>query len=161
MDANAFEKLAAAVDYPMVVVTAAAGDERDGCLVGFATQASIDPPRLLVCLSDKNRTYRIAVRSDYLAVHYLAEDNGDLAELFGSETGDEVDKFTQCSWRPGPGDVPLVDGTNGWAVIRVVTRYVMGDHVGFLGDVVDADCSDIRLQLGFQAARGIDPGHEP
>ncbi len=161
MDANAFEKIVAAIDYPMVVVTAAAGEERDGCLVGFTTQASIDPPRLLVCLSDKNRTYRIAVRSEYLAVHYLAEDNGDLAELFGSETGDEVDKFDRCSWRPGPEGVPLVEGTNGWAVVRVVTRHVMGDHVGFLGDVDDAGHSDIRPQLGFQTAQGIDPGHQP
>ena len=35
-----------ALDYPMYVVTAAgAGAEWDGCLVGFATQCSIDPAR--------------------------------------------------------------------------------------------------------------------
>ena len=50
----------AGLDYPVFVVTAASGDERDGCLVGFSTQTSIDPPRLLVCLSKANRTTRIA-----------------------------------------------------------------------------------------------------
>lgn len=161
MDTEAFQALTAAVDYPMLVVTAAAGPERDGCLVGFHTQVSIDPPRMLVCLSHQNRTYRIALGSGHLGVHYLSEDNGDLARLFGGRTGDDVDKLARCSWRPGPEGVPILDGTSGWVLLRVVTRQVMGDHVGFLGDVVDAARTDGRPQLGFQAVRGIDPGHQP
>jgi flavin reductase (DIM6/NTAB) family NADH-FMN oxidoreductase RutF len=161
MDVKAFEQLVRGIDYPMVVVTVAAGGERDGCLVGFATQASIDPPRLLVCLSHQNRTYRFALETIHLGVHYLSEDNRDLADLFGSETGDELDKFTRCSWRDGPEGVPLLDGTNGWVVLRVVSRHVLGDHVGFLGDVVHAACEGARPQLGFQAVREIDPGHLP
>ena len=62
------------LDYPVFVVTAASGEERDGCLVGFATQASIDPPRLLVCLSKENRTTRIAQDAEVLAVHALGAD---------------------------------------------------------------------------------------
>ncbi len=41
---DAFTELTAAMDYPMFVVTAAAAGEQSGCLVGFATQCSIDPP---------------------------------------------------------------------------------------------------------------------
>jgi flavin reductase (DIM6/NTAB) family NADH-FMN oxidoreductase RutF len=37
---NAFERIVGELDYPMHVVTAAEGDERDGCLVGFLTQCS-------------------------------------------------------------------------------------------------------------------------
>lgn len=48
------------IDYPMYIVTVAAGAERSGCLIGFATQCSVDPLRFLVCLSDKNRTFRIS-----------------------------------------------------------------------------------------------------
>lgn len=40
---DSLEALTAALDYPMFVVTVAAGGERAGCLVGFATQCSIDP----------------------------------------------------------------------------------------------------------------------
>ena len=36
-------------------------------------------------------------------VHFVPEEAEDLAELFGGETGDEVDKFERCAWRPGPG----------------------------------------------------------
>ncbi len=69
---EAFEKLVSLLDYPMFVVTTRAGDESAGCLVGFASQVSIRPPRFLVGLSKRNHTYRVAQRTDYLAVHLVA-----------------------------------------------------------------------------------------
>ena len=60
MACEAFDRITATLDTPMVIVTARAGDEIDGCLVGFSTQCSIDPAHYLVCLSTNNRTYEIA-----------------------------------------------------------------------------------------------------
>ena len=57
MKETEFAQLAHALPGAALVVTAAAGDDREGCLVGFATQASIDPPRILVCLSVENATF--------------------------------------------------------------------------------------------------------
>ena len=45
---DTFNELAGDLEYPMFIVTARAGDEPLGCLVGFATQMSIDPPRFLI-----------------------------------------------------------------------------------------------------------------
>ena len=57
MDVRAtFNTIVGHLEYPMFIVTARFGEERLGCLVGFATQASIDPPRFAVCLSHTNRT---------------------------------------------------------------------------------------------------------
>ena len=61
-----FIKIAAGLDYLMLVVTAAGDEGPAGCLVGFSTQCSIRPPRYLVCLSDKNRTERVASRAAVL-----------------------------------------------------------------------------------------------
>ena len=93
----------------MVIVTTAVAGERAGCLVGFSAQCSIDPPRLMVWLSEKNRTTRVAQGAGSLLVHFLARDDHDLAALFGGRTGDEVDKFSRCRWRPGPAGLPLLD----------------------------------------------------
>ncbi|MGH2689045.1 MAG: flavin reductase [Actinomycetota bacterium] len=46
------------VDVAMYIVTVASASGPSGCLVGFSTQCSIKPPRLLVCLSEKDHTYR-------------------------------------------------------------------------------------------------------
>src|SRR3954452_22365897 len=105
---ESFNALMGELDYPMFIVTAEAGGERSGCLVGFATQASIHPPRFLVGLSRRNRTFRVASEADVLVVHFVSEEDEDLAELFGGETGDEVDKSARCEWRPGPGGAPVL-----------------------------------------------------
>jgi flavin reductase (DIM6/NTAB) family NADH-FMN oxidoreductase RutF len=157
-----FEHLVAQLDYPLYVVTAAAGEERDGCVVGFTTQCSIDPPLFLICLSNKNRTYRIAERADHLAVHVIPEERRDLAELFGGETADKQDKLTQVDWRPGPGGAPLVAGVDDWFAGRIVEQIDWsGDHVGFVLEPVAAQTGDDGSELSFQDAKDIEPGHEP
>jgi flavin reductase (DIM6/NTAB) family NADH-FMN oxidoreductase RutF len=144
----------------MLVVTAAASGRRAGCLVGFATQASIDPPRFAVGLSEKNLTYRVAREAELLAVHFLSTDDGDLAELFGSETGDEVDKFERVDWTAGPGGVPLLERCANRFVGRVLDRRDAGDHVLFLLEPVEAWHGHEVRPFPFHRAQRLKPGHE-
>jgi flavin reductase (DIM6/NTAB) family NADH-FMN oxidoreductase RutF len=155
-----FQRLVAQLDYPMFIATVAAGGERAGCLIGFATQCSIHPPRFLAGISDKNRTYRVAQAAGSMAVHLVPEAATELAELFGGETGDEVDKFERCSWRPGPGDVPLLDDCPNRFVGRIIERLDFGDHTGMVLDPFYADEDEVSGQLGFHRAKRIEPGHE-
>jgi len=159
-----FPKLMAELDYPMFVVTACADGERSGCLVGFTTQTSIHPARFLVCISEKNHTYPVAMRSSVLAVHLLsrAEREKELASLFGSETGDEVDKFAGLSWQPGAAGVPLLDDLPSRFVGRVRERFpAFGDHTGFLLEPLEAEkVEELHGGLGFQDVKDLEPGHE-
>ncbi len=158
---EAFEKLVSMLDYPMYVVTTRADDERAGCLVGFTSQVSIGPPRFLVGLSDKNHTYRVARHATHLAVHLLPRRHRELARLFGSETGDRVDKFTRCAWRDGPHEMPILDDAAGWFVGEVLSHYDVGDHVGFLLQPVEGDAPETFEQLvTFADVRDLEPGHE-
>lgn len=158
---SAFQALVATIDYPMFVVTTAAEGERAGCLVGFATQCSIDPPRFLVCLSKRNHTLRVAERAEVLIVHFLGVDDLDIASLFGENTGDEVDKFARCRWEPGPGAAPVLTAARGWVAGRILDRLDLGDHLGFLAEPLAGEARDgDGLQLGFQGVRHLDPGHE-
>ena len=155
-----FEELVGGLDYPMFIVTAAAGGQLAGCLVGFATQTSIEPSRFLVCLSRRNQTARVASMADVLVVHLVPEHAQGLAELFGGRTGDEVDKFSRCAWRPGPGDSPVLDECGRWFAGLVHERLDLGDHVGFLLEPVAGKTSDDRSALTFDGARWIDAGKE-
>jgi flavin reductase (DIM6/NTAB) family NADH-FMN oxidoreductase RutF len=157
---NDAQRLLAHLDYPMFIVTARDGRELAGCLIGFATQTSIHPPRMLVCLSRENRTTRVARRSPALAVHLVPADRLDLAELFGGETGDDVDKFLLCAWDEGPQGLPIIRGCPGWLVGEVLERHEMGDHVGHLLDPVDGSMTGDE-GLSFHRARVIEPGHGP
>ncbi len=157
-----FQRLVGALDYPLFLVTATDGDEHDGCIVGFTTQCSIHPPRFLVCLSVKNRTWRIAGRADALAVHVVPRERRDLAELFGGETADDRDKLAGVAWTAGPGGVPLIDELRARFVGRIVERHDYGgDHTGFLLAPVDAEAAERPDELSFQQGKDIPPGHEP
>jgi flavin reductase (DIM6/NTAB) family NADH-FMN oxidoreductase RutF len=159
-DATAHECLVSHLDGPMFVVTVAAEHERAGCLVGFVTRCSISPPRWYVGISKLNRTFDIAAQAELVVVHALGANNGDLARLFGEETGDETDKFTRCEWQPGPdGRTPVLTGCPRWFAGDVVDRVDPGDHLGLVLAPVAAECRDHGPQLGFQDVRDFDPGH--
>jgi flavin reductase (DIM6/NTAB) family NADH-FMN oxidoreductase RutF len=152
--------LVSSLDYPMFIVTVASGEDRAGCLVGFATQCSITPPRFLVCLSDKNRTFRVAQRAELMVVHLVPAEADELVELFGSTTGDDVDKFARCAWSPGPGGTPVLDACGNWFAGRILSRIPAGDHWAFLVDPVAAAGDGDEEHFTFRRARRIEPGHE-
>jgi flavin reductase (DIM6/NTAB) family NADH-FMN oxidoreductase RutF len=156
-----FSALVARLDYSMLIVTAAAGGECAGCLIGFATQVSIEPPRFLACLSVKNRTFRVAKGARVLVVHFVTEDDADLAELFGGETGDDIDKFEQVDWRPGPEGTPIVSPLENWFAGRILERFDFGDHCGFLLEPIEGEAGQSKRTLTFRRAKAIEPGHEP
>jgi flavin reductase (DIM6/NTAB) family NADH-FMN oxidoreductase RutF len=156
-----FHDVTEVLDYPMFVVTTAHDGNAAGCLVGFATQASIDPPRYLVGLSNKNHTYRVAMDAGRLVVHLLDDTSTKLAQLFGETTGDDVDKFDQCSWQTGTDGVPVLDDVPAWFSGTVRDRFAAGDHTAFL---IDIDTAEVRRHparlLRLSDVADYDPGHE-
>lgn len=156
-----FARLVGQLDYSLFIVTAAHGHDRDGCLIGFATQVSIHPPQFLACLSVKNRTYRIADRAKTLVVHPVPDDAADLAVLFGSETGDDVDKLARCRWEPGPDGTPVLSDVDDWFAGRVLGHIGFGDHVGFVLEPTVVQLSNNGDTLTSHRTPAIEPGHEP
>ncbi|MFH0519381.1 flavin reductase family protein [Streptomyces sp. M41] len=148
----------------MCVVTATAGGERAGCLVGFASQCSIRPVRFVVWLSEVNHTFRVARAAEFLAVHLLEREQRALAELFGGHTGDQEDKFGQVRWWEGHGGAVVLHDAPAWFIGRIVTRVDGGDHVGFVLDPVAHGGHGAREAhegplLRLDDARTISPGH--
>ncbi|HEV7420664.1 MAG TPA: flavin reductase family protein [Mycobacterium sp.] len=161
---QAFERLVATLDYPMFVVTTRAvgvDGALAGCLVGFASQTSIHPPRFMIGLSRRNHTYRIAQQATHLAVHVLSRQHRPVAELFGGQTGDRINKFERCAWTPGPEGLPILADAAAWFAGLIVDRFDLGDHVGHLLEPVAGMSPDgFDDWLSFSDLRDIDPGHE-
>jgi flavin reductase (DIM6/NTAB) family NADH-FMN oxidoreductase RutF len=135
--------LVSQLDAPMVVVTTAANGRREGCLVGFHCQCSIEPALYAVWVSKANATYEVALQAEHFAVHRLRQGTDhDLAVLFGGSTGDDVDKFAGLDWTPGTGGVPLVARCPSRAVFRRRdTVDVGGDHVCLIGEPIECEVS--------------------
>jgi len=159
-DSSGVEAFIGGLNYTMLVVTCHADGRRAGCLVGFTTQTSIDPPRFLVCLSRANVTTRVAARAEYLAVHQLGLQDVDLARLFGEHTAEEEDKFSQCAWSDGPHGVPILDRAAAWMVGRVLSISDGGDHAEFQLEPVAGHRRSYARPLTLTDLPPMDPGQE-
>jgi flavin reductase (DIM6/NTAB) family NADH-FMN oxidoreductase RutF len=166
MNTDAFDEIMASLDTSLVVVTAGADSEgphgeRAGCLVGFHGQSSIDPERYSVWLSKANHTYRVALRSTHLGVHFLTHDDLQLAEHFGTQTGDDLDKFAQLDTEAGPGGVPmLLACPSRVAVRRTSLLDEGGDHVCISTEPVDVVGGGPFVPLRLSDAHHLVPGHD-
>jgi flavin reductase (DIM6/NTAB) family NADH-FMN oxidoreductase RutF len=150
-----FNELVGALNYPMFVVTATDGTRRAGCLVRFASQCSVDPPRFMVWLAKHTYTYVVARRTGLLAVHVPGPKARKLAELFGTQTGFTDDKFSRCEWRAGPDGLPILTECPQWFIGQVVHRYDTGDHEGVLLEPLGAGDRSGLGQLDFQQVRDL------
>lgn len=148
-------------DYPLFVVTTATEDEVSGCLAGFVTQCSIEPPRFVVCISKQNHTFRLAEQAEALALHLLGEDQEELASLFGELSGDVADKFTQCAWHRGITGSPLLEQCSAWVEGRILDHSGVGDHEAFVMSVVDGGPGTHQGQLTYRQASWLQAGHPP
>ncbi|WP_234803110.1 flavin reductase family protein [Mycobacteroides salmoniphilum] len=156
-----FASLMSQLDHPMYVVTVQGADGPSGCLVGFASQVSIDPPLFLVGLSEQNHTWRVSHEASHLAVHVIPRAQGELVHLFGEMTGDCVDKFAACSWLKGPHGAPILQDASAWFVGEIATRVKLGDHVGHvLAPVAVCQASEISGYVTSRNATHLHPGHE-
>jgi flavin reductase (DIM6/NTAB) family NADH-FMN oxidoreductase RutF len=158
-EATAIDGLVRRVDYPLYVVTAAGDGAVGGCLAGFVTQCSIQPPRLLVCISKQNHTFGLAEQASGLAVHLLGADQHDLASLFGERSGDTTDKLSRTGWRPGVTGAPILDRCSAWVEGRVLWHVSAGDHEAFLVTAERGGPGSQLGQLTFRAAGDLTPGH--
>lgn len=157
---SAFDAFTDRTDYPLVVLTTIAAEgERSGCLAGFVTQCSIDPPRLLVCISRTNHTFGVAQRARLFAVHLLGDHQVEVASLFGEQTGDHVDKFSRVRWHPGPEGVPLLDECAAWLVVMSLERFEVGDHQALLTSPRDGGTGTQAGLMTVRTAPSFDAGH--
>jgi len=160
MTEHDFNTLMAALDSPLIVVTTADERERAGCLVEFHAQSSIDPQRYCVWLSKANYTYRVALQSSHLVIHFLTADDLPLAELFGTQTVDTVDKFAGLPVDSGPGGAPVLRQCPNWlAVRRIALLDEAGDHVCLTTEPVAARSAGPFRPLRISQAGHLKAGH--
>jgi flavin reductase (DIM6/NTAB) family NADH-FMN oxidoreductase RutF len=151
---------------PVVVATTTDGQARAGCVVGFTTQCSIEPLRLLVCLSRLNHTYRVASQARCMAVHLLGKGDHRTAALFAEESGDEVDKLAQTRWRRGVTGAPVLETCRAWMECWIERRVALGDHVGYVLAPAGGGSAPPRATLDgavlrLDDVRDLQAGHPP
>lgn len=154
-----FDELCGRLNPPMIVVTTVAGDQRAGCLAGFHTQCSVDPPRYALWLSKANHTFALGLYATHFGIHFLSADDFALAERFGTLCSDDVDKFEGVDIDEGPGGLPLLNGEH-----RIVGRKISmhddgSDHTCIVVEAEAVQMLGAIEQLHLKQVIQLKPGH--
>lgn len=147
LDSRQFRNALGAFATGVTIVTTRAAD---GAPVGLTASSfnslSLDPPMVLWALARTSRNLPAFTAADYFAVHVLAADQQPLATRFATRGGD---RFAALEFDAGPAGIPLLRGCSARFQCRTVQQHAGGDHVIFVGEVLEFDHFD-RPPLAFQ-----------
>lgn len=126
----------------VVVVTTRHGDELHGVTVTAFCPASLEPPRVVVCLETPSHSTALIAASGLFAVNALAWRQMFLADRFAGRAPLVDPRFSGVAHRHGATGVPLLEGALAWLECRVAAVWEVGDHTVFLGDVLRGEMAE-------------------
>jgi len=120
----------------VTIVTARDGDHIHGMTVSAFTEVSLDPPLVLFCADKKSNTNPVIAAGKVFAVNILGDDQADLSNRFASKKM-EAERFDGLDFDRGETGAPLIANCVANLDCRVVAAHDHGDHVVYVGEVVE------------------------
>jgi flavin reductase (DIM6/NTAB) family NADH-FMN oxidoreductase RutF len=135
------------------IVTTRAGERVHGMTVSAFAELSLVPPLVLVCAEKSSNTLPMIEESGVFAVNMLAHDQSALSNRFASKR-DEWRRFEGLEYDTGPTGAPLLRGVVANLDCRVVASHAHGDHVIYVGMVLETRSFDRPPLLYFRSRYG-------
>lgn len=134
----------------VAIITAVDSDgRRVGLTVNSFSSVSLTPPLILWSLDRNSSSFQVCMAATHFAAHVLSVDQEHLAARFGTSG---IDRFAGVTLKQGEGGLPLLDECAAIFQCRTVHRYDGGDHVIFVGEVLDFTKSGCE-SLAFYGGR--------
>lgn len=115
-----------------VVTTIGPEGEPLGFTANSFASVSLDPPLLLVSVSNRSANLEAFARGNGFAVNILSEGQRGLSNTFARPS---PDRFEGVAWTPGPCGGPVLVGCSAWFDCRLEQAVEAGDHTILLGRV--------------------------
>lgn len=137
-DSQEFRKVLGQFATGVAVVTTKLDGVPQGMTVNSFTSVSLEPPLVLFCADKRTRTNEVVGKSGVFAVNVLREEQRRLSEIFAGQGTDEERKAVLWAREALATGAPVIEGSLGWMDCRVRQVIDAGDHVIYLGEVLDA-----------------------
>jgi 3-hydroxy-9,10-secoandrosta-1,3,5(10)-triene-9,17-dione monooxygenase reductase component len=137
----------------VTIVTARDGDRIHGMTVSAFTEVSLEPPLVLVCADVKSNTHPVIAAGKGFAVNILARDQESLSNKFASKKEEER-RFEGLDCDVGRTGAPLIPGSVANLDCRLVAAHEHGDHVVYVGEVVEVRLNEKQPLLYHSGCYG-------
>lgn len=147
-DARSFRNALGCFATGVTIVTTRDKEGRDvGLTANSFNSVSLDPPMVLWSLAKTSNALDAFMNGDHFAVHILSRSQQDLSNRFAQKG---IDKFAGLEVGRGGGDVPLLEGCSACFECKTLYRYEGGDHMIFVGEVINFQHAD-QLPLVYHS----------
>ena len=138
LDLDAKKTVLRKFTYGMYVVTCGDGNETGAFTANWLSQASFDPPLVMVSVENDAHALPVIRRSGTFTVNVLETGQRRLAGHFGKKTAKVGDKLADVEHYRTKSGQPILNDAVGYVVCRVVNEMDAGDSVIVLGEVIEA-----------------------
>jgi flavin reductase (DIM6/NTAB) family NADH-FMN oxidoreductase RutF len=143
MEPEAKKAALRAINYGLHILTAVDGDDYGAAGVNWLSQASFEPPLVMVGIKADSDSHAVIERSGAFAIGVLGEDQLDVGKAFFRSTTVEGDTLNGFRFERGPETgAPLLVDLPYWFECRVTDTVSRGDHTVFVAEVVNAGVRD-------------------
>jgi flavin reductase (DIM6/NTAB) family NADH-FMN oxidoreductase RutF len=138
----------------VTIITTRGPDEPYGMTASSFTSVSLDPPLILVCVIRGTLGSETISRNGAFAVNILSSTQEPLSRYFAARDRPRGEHaFREVAHRDGVTGSPILDRVAGHLECQVVQSYEVGDHIVFIGEVLDLDFDGDVKPLLFHHGR--------
>ncbi len=138
MDLNEKKTVLRMIPYGLYVLTAANKDQVAAGTVNWVTQASFQPPLVVVGVKADSFLHTIVQESGKFVLNVLGKEQQSLAFTFFKPAKREGNTISGEPFHAGVTGSPILDNCIGFAECTVVETVQKGDHTIVIGEVVNA-----------------------
>lgn len=138
MDSQVKKTALRMIPYGLFVLTAKDSDDRfAAAAINWVTQASFDPPQVVVCVKRDSGTLQVVEQAGKFALNVLGKAHGEMAFTFFKHVEERDGELGGVPYRL-EGGVPVLAPAPAYIVCELSESMGQGDHKVLLGTVVDA-----------------------
>jgi flavin reductase len=134
----------------VTVVTTRGEEHAYGMTANAFSSVSLDPPLILVCVINPSEGAEHITRNGVFAVNILGVDQEPMSRYFASRDRPKGrDAFRDVPHRIAASGSPILEGAAAFMDCRLHATHEAGDHLIFIGEVLELDVQEDGTPLVF------------
>ncbi|HWO74024.1 MAG TPA: flavin reductase family protein [Dehalococcoidia bacterium] len=138
MDEAAKKTALRMIPYGLFVMTVKDGDKMTGAAVNWLTQASFQPPLVVLGAKADAPSTGMIERSGLFNINVMETGQTAIASAFFKHVEPDGNKFGDIEFTLSPNGLPVLKDALAWFECRVREKVAIGDHTIFVGEVIEA-----------------------
>ncbi|MAF50761.1 MAG: flavin reductase [Nanoarchaeota archaeon] len=124
------------------VVTTVIDGLKYGWTVSWVSKVSFKPPLVMISIGKNKKDHEKFEEAEVFAVNVMGENGIEVARHFGLSSGENVNNFKEIDFIELKTGSPVLKECVGAIDCKIVKTVDAGDHVVFIGEVLDSVSKD-------------------